>query len=219
MKTLVTRAMLLAFVAVSLPALAADKKGAAPAKADAKAAEKTAEAKVDPAHDASKADPPLLHVGDDAPMFNGLLHNPEEAGKPTIDLSAMVGGDAEADGTKVVLISFFATWCGPCKRELPLLVQLDKELRESGLRVVSIAIDKDEAKWPEIARLVKENKITFPVVKDRYNLIARRFLGEKTALPSVFLIGRDGLVKLVKQGYGENAETFLRGEIDKALKE
>lgn len=217
MTTLVTRALVLALVTLTLPALAADKK-AAPAKPAEKAADK-ADAKVDPAHDASKADPPLLHVGDDAPIFNGLLHNPEEAGKPTIDLSSMVGGDAEADGTKVVLISFFATWCGPCKRELPLLVQLDKELKESGLRVVSIAIDKDEAKWPEITRLVKENKITFPVVKDRYNLIARRFLGEKTALPSVFLIGRDGLVKLVKQGYGENAETFLRGEIDKALKE
>ena len=187
--------------------------GVAAAPAEAKAAKGPAETE-----HAVAGDPPMLKVGEDAPVFNGLLHNAAEAGMNSVDLSAMVGGDAENDGTKVVLVSFFATWCKPCKKELPFLVALDKELRSQGLRIVSVAIDKEEEKWPEIQRLVKENGVTFPVVKDRYNLIARRFLGDKTALPSVFLVGRDGLVKLVKQGYPNDAAEFLRAEIDKALK-
>lgn len=186
-------------------------------KRPAAAAPKLAPEAKAPAKEHVEADPPVLKIGEDAPVFNGLLHNPVEAGKEHVDLSAMVGSEADPDGTKVVLISFFATWCKPCKKELPLLVQLDAELRERGLRVISVAIDKDEATWPEIGRLVKEHKVTFPVVKDRFNMIARRFLGDKTTLPSVFLIGRDGLVKLVKQGYPDDAATFLRAEVEKAL--
>lgn len=210
---------LLAALALSFAARAVEPKFLGPPvkkPADAKAKEAPKEA----AHAEPKpaADPPVLKVGEDAPVFSGVLHNPAEAGRDTVDLSAMVGADAEADGTKVVLLSFFATWCGPCKKELPLLAQLDQELRDKGLRVISVAVDKDEKAWPQIAALVKEHHVTWPVVKDRYNLIARRYLGEKTALPSVFLVGRDGLVKVVKQGYESDAATFLRAEVEKALR-
>ncbi len=150
-------------------------------------------------------------------MFSALLHNPAEAGAASVDLSSLVGADASDDGSRVLLVTFFATWCGPCKRELPLLVQLASDYRSRGLRVISIAIDKNEADWPQIEMLVKDNHVAFPIAKDRYNLIARRWLGEKTALPSLFLVGRDGLIKLVKQGYTTGAEQFLRNEIDQAL--
>jgi thiol-disulfide isomerase/thioredoxin len=166
---------------------------------------------------AAQPDPPLLHLGDEAPLFSGALHNPKEAGQEHVDLSSLVGADAEENGARAVLITFFATWCGPCKKELPLLVQLGAEYRAKGLRILSVAIDKDESKWPEIIDLVKKNAVDFPVVKDRYNLIARRYLGEKTALPSVFLVGRDGTIRLVKQGYTADAKSFLRAEVEKLL--
>ena len=165
-----------------------------------------------------KADPPVLHTGDDAPMFAGLLHNPESAGATRVDLSSLVGSEADADqAAKAVLISFFATWCKPCKKEMPFLQQLSTEYREKGLRVMSVAIDKDESLWPQIADLVKLNHVTYPVVKDRYNLIARQYLGDKTALPSVFIINKEGKVALVKQGYPDDAARFLRAEVEKAL--
>lgn len=165
----------------------------------------------------AEADPPLLHPGDDAPMFSGVLHNPEEAGTRRIDLSSMVGSDAEQPA-RAVLISFFATWCKPCKKELPLLQQLSTEYKDKGLRVVSVAIDKDEATWPQIAQLVAENHVTYPIVKDRYNLIARQYLGDKTALPSVFIVDKDGKIALVKQGYEKDAAEFLRAEVENVLK-
>jgi len=165
-----------------------------------------------------QADPPVLNAGDDAPMFAGALHDPDAAGMVRIDLSSLVGPEADAEqAAKAVLISFFATWCKPCKKEMPFLQQLSTEYKEKGLRVVSVAIDKDEATWPEIAELVKLNHVTYPVVKDRYNLVARQYLGEKTALPSVFIVNKEGKVALVKQGYPNDAAEFLRTEVEKAL--
>jgi len=165
-----------------------------------------------------QADPPVLNPGDDAPMFSGVLHDPAEAGMQRVDLSSLVGSEADADqSAKAVLISFFATWCKPCKKEMPFLQQLSTEYKEKGLRVLSVAIDKDEATWPQIAELVKQNKVTYPIVKDRYNLIARQYLGDKTALPSVFIVNKDGKVAMVKQGYPNDAAEFLRAEVEKAL--
>lgn len=166
----------------------------------------------------AEADKPVLNPGDDAPLFCGVLHNPEAAGMQRVDLSALVGPEAEAvQQKKAVLISFFATWCKPCKQEMPFLQQLFTDYKSKGLQVISVAIDKDESTWPEIGELVKKNGITYPIVKDRYNLIARQYLGDKTAMPSVFILDKDGKVLLVKQGYTTDAAGFLKAEIEKAL--
>ena len=164
------------------------------------------------------ADKPLLNPGDDAPLFSAVLHNPEAAGMQRIDVASLVGPEAEAEQQKkAVLISFFATWCKPCKKEMPFLEKLYTEYKSKGLQIISVAIDKDEATWPEIGELVKKNKVTYPIVKDRYNLIARQYLGDKTAMPSVFILDKDGKVVLVKQGYTNDAAEFLKAEVEKAL--
>lgn len=193
------------------------KKPVEPADAGTAAAvEGASQAAKDP-HAGETPDPPVLKVGDEAPQFSGLLHNPDEAGMQRIDLSSLVGSDAETPA-KAVLISFFATWCKPCKKELPFLQQLSTEYKDRGLRVVSVAIDKEEAQWPLIKELVAKDHVTFPVVKDRYNIIVRQYLGQKTQLPSVFIIARDGTVAMVKQGYPNDAAEFLKAEVEKALK-
>ena len=167
---------------------------------------------------AEPADPPRLKAGDEAPPFSAALHNPEGAGMARIDLASLVGSEADADPpAKAVLLSFFATWCKPCKKELPFLQQLSTGYKARGLRVISIAIDKDEAAFSEIKALAAEHRVTFPIVKDRYNLIARQYLGDKTALPSVFIVARDGTIALVKQGYPDDAAQFLKAEVEKAL--
>ena len=168
-------------------------------------------------HAGETPDPPVLKPGDEAPQFSGALHNPAQAGVARIDLGSLVGTEAETPA-KAVLISFFATWCKPCKRELPFLQQLSTEYKDRGLRVISVAIDKDEAQWPLIQELVTRDHVTFPIVKDRYNIIARQYLGQKTQLPSVFIVARDGTVALVKQGYPDDANAFLKAEVEKALR-
>ena len=182
---------------------------------DAGAPDAGTPAPADP-HAGETPDPPVLKVGDDAPQFSGVLHDPEQAGMQRIDLSSLVGTDAETPA-KAVLITFFATWCKPCKKELPFLQQLFTDYKDKGLRVISVAIDKDEAQWPVIQELVTKNHVTFPIVKDRYNIIARQYLGQKTQLPSVFIVAGNGTVALVKQGYPNDAAEFLKAEVEKAL--
>ncbi|MBI5300252.1 MAG: TlpA family protein disulfide reductase [Deltaproteobacteria bacterium] len=160
---------------------------------------------------------PVLSVGEQAPMFGPMkLHNPQEAGMTSFTLSRYVGEEPDGD-TKGVLISFFATWCGSCKKELLVLVQLSEKYKSRGLQVVSIAIDKDEEAFPAIRDLVTKNHITFPIVMDRFNMLARRYFGEQTSLPSIFLVRRDGTIVLMEQRYNEDVSAILTSSVEKLV--
>jgi thiol-disulfide isomerase/thioredoxin len=124
-----------------------------------------------------------------------------------------VGPEAEEAGAKVVLVSFFASWCEPCKRELPFLVQLDRKYREAGLRVVSVDIDGDEAGIEAARKLAVEAGLVHPVGSDRFNILARRYLGEKAPLPSVFLVRKDGTIARIERGYAREAAAFLTAAV------
>jgi hypothetical protein len=92
---------------------------------------------------------------------------------------------------------------------MPFLVKLDREYREHGLRVVSVDIDTEEAGQDAARRLVGEAGFKHPVCSDRFNILARRYLGDKAPLPSVFLIRKDGTIARVERGYAKDAPLFL----------
>jgi thiol-disulfide isomerase/thioredoxin len=156
-------------------------------------------------------------IGLPAPGFSAKTLNPEAAGSPWIRLDQYVGDEPDDAGARVVLLSFFASWCGPCQKELPFLVQLDRMYRDQGLRVVSVSIDTAPDGIETCRQQAVAAKVVHPVVSDRYNLIARRYLGEETKLPSVFLVGRDGNVLRIERGYAKDAAAFLMAEVQQAL--
>jgi thiol-disulfide isomerase/thioredoxin len=114
-------------------------------------------------------------------------------------------------------MTFFASWCEPCKREMPFLVQLDRMYRDQGLRVIGVCIDKEEPGIEAAKKLVTEKGVAYPVLSDRFNFLARRYLGEKAPLPSVFLIRRDGTIAKIERGYAKDASAFLLGEVQDVL--
>jgi peroxiredoxin len=158
-----------------------------------------------------------MAVGLPAPSFSLRTMNPEVAGEAWIALDRYVGADAEDAGAKAVLISFFASWCEPCKRELPFLVELDRTYRERGLRVLGVCIDGEEAGIDAAKKLVAQAKVRYPVLSDRFNFLARRYLGEKAPLPSVFLVRRDGTIASIERGYAKDASGFLLARVQDAL--
>lgn len=87
-----------------------------------------------------------VKIGDVAPDINAI----NSEGKP-ITLSSLKG--------KVVLINFTATWCGPCKKELPELIQVYNDYHHKGLEVISVFLDSDKDK---VESYIKENKIPWP---------------------------------------------------------
>jgi thiol-disulfide isomerase/thioredoxin len=156
-------------------------------------------------------------VGAPAPGFSLKVLNPEASGVSWLSIRSLAGDEPEDDDSRVVLISFFASWCAPCKKELPLLVELDTRYRSLGLRVVGISIDKEEPGIGEARKMVADHRARYPVLSDRFNLVARRYLGSQSPLPSVFLVGRDGNILAVERGYTKDASAFLRAKVEAAL--
>lgn len=155
--------------------------------------------------------------GQPAPPFTLRTLNQEASGLPAVSLDRYVGAEPEDAEARVVLISFFASWCGPCRKEMPYLQQLHAMYRDQGLRVVSVNIDREDAGIAAARAMIAQARVTFPVLTDRFNFLARRYLGEQSPLPSVFLVNRDGTIARVEKGYGKDASRFLLGEVQRAL--
>lgn len=110
----------------------------------------------------------------EAPDFT--LRNP--AGR-TLALSALRG--------QVVFLNFWATWCSPCKIEMPEMEQLHREFKSQGLAVVGVDLDES----PElVAKFMRELGLTFPVVVDTGSHVASRY--RVLGLPTTVLIDRQG---------------------------
>lgn len=158
-----------------------------------------------------------IGVGLPAPVFSLRALNPEAAGAGWVSLERFVGEAPEDPGARVVLLSFFASWCEPCKKELPFLVQLDRLYRARGLRVLGVNIDREEPAIEAARRMVARAGVQYPVLSDRFNFLARRYLGEQAPLPSVFLVRRDGTIATIERGYAKDASQFLLAEVQAAL--
>jgi cytochrome c biogenesis protein CcmG, thiol:disulfide interchange protein DsbE len=117
------------------------------------------------------------------------------SGKP-VSLASLAG--------KVVVIDFWATWCAPCKEELPVLQKLHKKYGSQGLAIVGISVDKDAANLPEF---LKKLAITFPIVHDANHSVTGRYAPPR--MPSSYIVDRKGLVKFVHGGFrADDAATF-----------
>jgi peroxiredoxin len=97
---------------------------------------------------------------------------------------------------RVVLLNFWATWCGPCRRELPALQALYTELAGEGLAVVGVSVDSGDP--DAVARFARGRGVTFPVLHDPAEEVARRH--GTVAWPTTLLIDRDGLLVLTVPG-------------------
>ncbi|HLL55805.1 MAG TPA: TlpA disulfide reductase family protein [Myxococcaceae bacterium] len=159
----------------------------------------------------------LAAVDSPAPMFRLPTYNAKASGMTGLGLDRFVGPDATDKDVKVVLLSFMASYCGPCKKEMPYLQSLHERYKDFGLRVVMISIDSEDEGMKKLDELITTNKVTFPVLKDRFNLVARRWLGAQSPLPSVFLIRPDGTVSLVHRGYNDEASALFAKEVESAL--
>jgi thiol-disulfide isomerase/thioredoxin len=93
---------------------------------------------------------------------------------------------------KVVLVNFTATWCAPCKKQLPDLLKLYKAYQNKGLQIVSVFLDKDR---PAVERHIKENKITWPFECDGkgWDSAVGREWGV-SSIPTDAIIDKNGVV-------------------------
>ena len=115
---------------------------------------------------------------------------------------------------QVVLVNFWASWCGPCKQEMPHLNRLYDKYRASGFTLLAVNIDDDArhgaataAKWG----------LKFPVLLDADKSVTKLY--DLGAMPSTVLIDRDGRVRYLHRGYREGVEDTYERQIRELVKE
>jgi peroxiredoxin len=114
---------------------------------------------------------------------------------------------------KVVLIDFWATWCRPCRMEIPHFVDLKKELSEDDFELIGISVDrKGEA---VVIPFVKQWKINYPTVIDTGGTVSTQYGGIRS-IPTAFLIGRDG--KIINRFVGYKPKNVFEQAIKQAIK-
>lgn len=147
------------------------------------------------------ADEPAPELGRRAPDFT----LPDLAGKP-VRL-------ADYRGKRAVLINFWATWCLPCREEMPTLEKLWQERRAS-LEVLGVNLDTVGA--AKVRAFVRELGLTFPILLDPALAVGRTY--RIRALPASFIVDRDGVVRHREIGYRDWTDRESRFIVDEALR-
>jgi peroxiredoxin len=122
-----------------------------------------------------------LKIGDRAPEFAAA----------TLDGSATTKGVADYRG-EVVLLNVWATWCAPCRIEMPSMQRLEEALGPKGLQIVAVSIDVSGSE-DRIRDFARELGLTFELLHDAPGRIQREY--QTTGVPETFVIGRDGRVR------------------------
>jgi len=110
---------------------------------------------------------------------------------------------------KVVIVTFWASWCGPCLRELPVLDKILRTVGKDYLEVVAVNFGEPRADYLRIVRGLPDSPLTW--VHDRRGKAAETY-GVK-ALPNMFIIGRDGRIVSRHIGYGESSIRKIADEM------
>ncbi len=147
-----------------------------------------------------------------------------------LSTSALAGGKApdfslkDVDGRsvslsdyedKVVILSFWATWCTPCKAEMPHMHALYKELKDQGLVVLSISTDEARNE-PQVKATARAGGYTFPVLLDPERAVFGLYWSGAN-LPITVVIGKDGKIHQTHEGYEPGDEVKLKAEVEALL--
>ena len=111
---------------------------------------------------------------------------------------------------KGVLVDFWATWCDPCKAEIPELMKLQDHLGPKGFAVLSVSMDEDVA---EVAPFAKATKINYPIILNGGEVAPKGWV--VPGLPTSYLIGRDG--KVLQRQFGSKSLKKLTADVEAAL--
>ena len=129
--------------------------------------------------------------------------------------AAGLEGTLPAMAGKVVLVDFWATWCGPCKESFPAYSRLQTELAPRGFTVLAVSVDKKAKDYDDFRERFAP---TFPTVRDGSFKLAG--VARPPAMPTSYLLDKHGVLRAVHTGYhGESDVAALRAEIIKLLEE
>ncbi|HEY1992902.1 MAG TPA: redoxin domain-containing protein [Edaphobacter sp.] len=132
---------------------------------------------------------------------------------PPFTVTALDGSkfNLDAMGGRVVLIDFWATWCGPCNEELPHMKKIAKEFAGQPLVIISVSWDSDETKWK---KFIDKNEMNWIQYRDADHHLSNLF--QINSIPHYFTIDSDGVLTAEMMGTGSDVEGKLKKLIARA---
>jgi peroxiredoxin len=111
-------------------------------------------------------------------------------------------------------LSFFATWCQPCKEDLKYLQKVQDQYGNIGLQVLCI-LTQDSSKEAAVKEFMGKLDVDLPVLTDEYGIIGKRY--SVTALPCNFVVDKEGILKAKYLGYSEDVKRHFEGQLNSLL--
>jgi thiol-disulfide isomerase/thioredoxin len=142
-----------------------------------------------------------LQVGAPGPGFQ-LNSN---SGKP-ISLADLKG--------QIVLVNFWASWCGPCRQEMPILEQLNQKYHSKGVALIGVNVEPDSA---AATAWLKATPVSFPILFDVDSKVSKLY--EVQGMPNTVILDRKGVVRYIHRGYSPGAENEYLDQIRALIRE
>jgi len=142
-------------------------------------------------------------------------HNDDYPQAPEFTLEDLNGNKislSDLNG-KVIFLNFWATWCGPCKAEIPHFIEAYKEYKDKGMEIIGISVDRTGAK--SVIKFAEKYKINYPVAMYTLDIIKDYRPGN--AIPVTIIIGPNGKIRHKKVGYTE--KKYLKNWFLKLIEE
>ncbi len=134
---------------------------------------------------------------------------------PEVKLELLDGGElnlAAFKGKKVVILDFWATWCGPCVQAMPVIDKVAEKFKDQGVVLYAVNLQEEP---DDIKKFLEDAKLKVAVALDKDGAVAGSYGAE--AIPQTVLIGKDGTVQVVKVGVSPNLEASLTKDLEAIL--
>lgn len=152
-------------------------------------------------------------VGENASAAMTLQGQPA----PEFSIELLDGGKVDLASHRdknVVILDFWATWCGPCVQALPIISSVAAEYKDKGVVFYAVNQQEDAA---DVKKFLETEKLAFPVAMDRESKVAQLYKVE--GIPQTVIIGKDGKVVAVHVGFDPELKSVLKKDLDALLNE
>jgi peroxiredoxin len=130
----------------------------------------------------------------------------ESAGGKAVNLADYKG--------QVVLLNFWASWCGPCRKEMPILEQLHKQYKSKGFTMVGVNVEPNSS---DAINWLKSTPVSFPILFDKDSSVSKLYRVE--GMPNTVIVDRSGKVRYVHRGYKPGEENEYLDQIRTLIRE
>ena len=144
------------------------------------------------------------------------LAGPAPAPAPAFTLASRAGQDVSLAQYKgqVVMLNFWASWCGPCRQEMPLLESIYKKYNKMGFTMIGVNVEPDSNaanQW------LKATPVSFPILYDRDSKVSKLY--DVAGMPSTVIIDRSGKLRVLHRGYKPGDENEYLDSIRTLIRE